>query len=90
MQVTVTDLRSMSEPFNLEKHGFQLVNFPSGAGLDWQNEQQVSRPSQHPTEAVHDTAYVRCSPALQSCVLHPSACLSTAQLLPAGQGSVLP
>ena len=38
----MTDLRNVSEPFNLEKHGFQLVNFPSGAGLDWQNEQQVS------------------------------------------------
>ncbi len=47
MQVTVTDLRSVSEPFNLEKHGFQLVNFPSGAGLDWQNEQQVSLHGNH-------------------------------------------
>ena len=38
----MTDLRSVSESFSLEKHGFQLVNLRSVVGLDWQNEQQVS------------------------------------------------
>ena len=42
--VRLTDLRT-AEPTTLQRHGFELVKFPSGKNLDWSNTQQVRHAS---------------------------------------------
>ena len=39
--VEVQDLR-VSNGMTLERNGFEMVKFPSGHGVDWQDEEQVS------------------------------------------------
>lgn len=41
--VTVTDLRSIPEPFTLQRNGFQLERLEVPADVDWENDEQVSR-----------------------------------------------
>lgn len=44
--VDVRDLR-VANGMTLERNGFELVKFPSGLGVDWQNELQVSSAYPH-------------------------------------------
>lgn len=40
--MTVTDLRSSSQPFTLRDNGFQLEKLEVPKDVDWQNEKQAS------------------------------------------------
>jgi hypothetical protein len=40
--VTVTDLRSAPQPFNLRDNGFQLEKLEVPKDVDWQDEEQAS------------------------------------------------
>lgn len=40
--VTVTDIRSTSQPFTLQENGFQLERLEVPKDIDWNNEEEVS------------------------------------------------
>ena len=40
--VTVTDIRSASQPFTLQENGFKLERLEVPKDIDWRNEQEVS------------------------------------------------
>ena len=40
--MTVTDLRSAPQPFNLRDNGFQLEKLEVPKDVDWQDEEQAS------------------------------------------------
>ena len=42
--VTVTDLRSVPEPFSLQQNGFQLERLEVPSDVDWSIEEQASTP----------------------------------------------
>ena len=41
--VTVTDLRSVPEPFTLQRNGFQLERLRVPPDVNWEDEEQVTR-----------------------------------------------